>query len=48
MCRDGSIAEKKMVVWYGSLGIIYRQLWHNSNYDAADKFKVLTHQSIID
>jgi CubicO group peptidase (beta-lactamase class C family) len=30
------------------IGIIYRQMWHNSNYDAADKFKVLTYQSIID
>jgi CubicO group peptidase (beta-lactamase class C family) len=30
------------------IGIIYRQMWHNSNYDAADKFKVLTYQAIID
>ena len=30
------------------IGIIYRQMWHNSNYDAPDKFKVLTYQAIID
>ena len=30
------------------IGIIYRQMWHNSNYDAADKFKVLTYQAIVD
>jgi CubicO group peptidase (beta-lactamase class C family) len=30
------------------IGIIYRQMWHNSNYDAADKFKVLTYQAIND
>lgn len=30
------------------IGIIYRQMWHHSNGDAPDKFKVLTYQSIID